>query len=641
MNTVGNNETPLSEQGIIDIKYQKNLNMPLIMIGVAVFFCFSTYFFLRANHIQALFFLGLAITASTSLFLSYRIRDLKRLTLLKQVGAFLTFGLLAGSILTGLFSPDIYFSYPWIFFYPITIAIFVGGRPGIIGSALYCAATAIIIMYLEYPDWTAAHIQDFRLASILAMIILLLVAAVSENARLRMRNHLLEARNQYRQAEAWQRRTNLELKSEIEMRLESEKALVQSERRYRALFEESSVSLWEEDWSAVKKRLDELSPVAGTDLEGYLEAHAEEAEQLFLSIRVQAVNRATLELYEAGSMAALLRNIGTILPPDMNAFTTQRICAMYRCGRFDGQVAVQTLGGRRLHLLVGSAIPVGYEQSWEKVFTSVYDITERVAVEEEKKRVDRQAHHTRQIQAVASLAGGIAHQFNNALAVICGNLDLLELDPQGPGRDNRYIGSLRTSTERMRSLTEQLLAYAQGGKYQPQDIAINDLIRDLLKTGKLVRKPGIRITTRFEEGVHLTGGDLTQIRGILEAVLANAVEAMPGGGEVIITTHGRTLAAHPDGPEGALPPGRYTVIEVEDRGVGMDEETRRRVFEPFFSTKFVGRGLGMAAVEGIVRNHDGLIEVQSVLGQGTRVTITLPGANPVQAGLDPGDGHSA
>ncbi|MBI5895650.1 MAG: hypothetical protein HZB24_06485 [Desulfobacterales bacterium] len=158
----------------------------------------------------------------------------------------------------------------------------------------------------------------------------------------------------------------------------------------------------------------------------------------------------------------------------------------------------------------------------------------------------------------------------------------------------------------------------------------------MLKTSKLARNPAIQITTRFEEGLRLTGGDLTQIRSVLEAVLANAVEAMPNGGEVVIATHGQKLDEGPKGPDGPLAPGRYAVITVADQGTGMDEETRQRIFEPFFSTKFVGRGLGMAAADGIVRNHDGLIEVKTALNQGTQVMIYLPGADPAAAGPDPG-----
>ncbi|MBI5895649.1 MAG: hypothetical protein HZB24_06480 [Desulfobacterales bacterium] len=427
--------------------------MPLILIGLPAFLGFTAFFVWRKNYPQALFFSGLSLTAATSLILSFKIRDLKKLTLLKQIGAILTFGLLGGSILTGLLSDDIYIAYPWIFFFPMTTVLFFSSRTGIVAAAVFCFAAVFLLPFLEYPAWNAPFQQTFKLNTVLSLTVILIIALVSENSRVRMRNHLLEARNNYRQAEELQRRTNMELKSEIEMRLESEKALAQSEKRYRALFEESAVSLWEENWSEVKVRLDELSHRAGPDLEGYLKAHADEVEQLTMSVRIQAVNRATLALYEAGSIAALLRNIWTVLPPDVNAFMTKRILTIYRCGRYSDQVAVQTLGGRRLHLLLGSAVPAGYEQSWEKVYTSAYDITERVAVEEDKKRVDRQLHHTRQIQAIASLAGGIAHQFNNSLAVICGNLDLLALDPQGPGCDNRFMGSLRSSTERMRALT--------------------------------------------------------------------------------------------------------------------------------------------------------------------------------------------
>ena len=133
------------------------------------------------------------------------------------------------------------------------------------------------------------------------------------------------------------------------------------------------------------------------------------------------------------------------------------------------------------------------------------------------------------------------------------------------------------------------------------------------------------MVTHFEEEVSLSGADNTQIRTVLEAVLANAVEAMPNGGDVLIATCYRMLAEGPKGPDGALPAGLYAAITIADQGVGMDEEACRRIFEPFFSTKFVGRGLSMAAAYGIVRNHDGMIEVRSAPAKGTQVTIYLPG----------------
>lgn len=625
MNPSPNDKKDKSEETVVELKYQKTLTLPLIKIGLVAYSCFSIYFYVVGVYFESLIFFGMTITTAVSWFLAYRIRDIRQLTLLKRVGGFISFFLLATAIVSGLFTNYFYIAFPWVFLFPMAAAIFVGGYAGIFATALYCLFMALIILNLNFPELTATDVRYLRYHSSLALIALMLVAAVSERSRVRVRNYLLKARNQYRQAEALQRDTNSELKREIDMRLESESALAQSEHRYRALFEESMVSLLEEDWSAVKARLDEMVQQDGPDLEAYFHKNPSEVERLMALIRIKAVNRAALELYEASSMPALVSNIRSVLPRDTQVYMQSRFCDLYRQGRYDVQITAQALSGRRLHLLVGCTIPVGYEQSWEKVFTSIYDITERVDMEEEKKRVERRLQEAGKVQSIASLASGIAHQFNNVLTAILGNLDLLEIGPQEPDMKKRYLRSLRSHADRLGGLTKQLLAYAAGGKYQAQNISINDLVRNLIRTTKICRKPDIRITTRFEKDVHLTDSDPTQISSALEAVLINAVEAMPDGGEVVISTRSELIAQRPKDADNLLSPGTYAVITITDHGSGMDEETRQRVMEPFFSTKFLGRGLGMAAADGIVRNHNGLIEIDSAIGQGTRVVIYLPG----------------
>jgi signal transduction histidine kinase len=612
------------------------MNKRVMEFAVPVYLFFVCFYFLRDNYLQTGLFVALTLNALVLQVIAFRIEEIKKLIVLKQVGAAIAFALIALSIMIGVLTSDIYISYPWLFLYPVAAALFFGGRIGVTCAVVFSMAMMGIIFYLDFPLWNEAFVKVFKLHSALTLLAILMVAGISERERLRMRNHLLEARNLYKTAEARQRHTNAELKSEIEMRLESEKALALSEARYRAMFEESTVSMWEENWISLKEAIDRLPAEARADLGAYLKANPHEVHRLVKSIWITALNRATLKLYAADSFEHFLQNIWTILPPDLEGYFVQRLVALHHTGRYDGQVTARTVTGHGLQLLVTSAIPAGYEKSWEKVFSSVYDITERVAVEEEKKRMDLQLQHTRQIQAVASLAGGIAHQFNNALAIIMGNLDLIELDPQGPGKNNRFIGGLRTSTERMRGLTDQLLAYARGGKYQPKDFSVNELILNLLKSSKIGRHSSVRVVTHFEEDVSLSGADNTQIRTVLEAVLENAAEAMPDGGDVIIATCYQMLAEGPKGPDGALPPGRYAAITIADQGIGMDEEACRRIFEPFFTTKFVGRGLSMAAAFGIVRNHDGMIEVHSALNKGTQVTIYLPGtpsAKPVKGPL--------
>jgi signal transduction histidine kinase len=283
-----------------------------------------------------------------------------------------------------------------------------------------------------------------------------------------------------------------------------------------------------------------------------------------------------------------------------------------------------TLDGRKLHLLMRSTIPSGYAHTWQRVFTSAFDITAKVTAEENMARAERHKQHTRQVQAIAALAGGIAHQFNNALSAIYCNLDLLEVTAGGQSPHKRPIDALRSSSHRIGHLTEQLLAYAQGGKYQPRDFPIKPLIEEVLHRHWMVQSPSLKVTTCFEGDLVLAGSDVTQIKMVLEAVLANAAEAMDNTGEIVIHTFQCEPPEGIDRSEAALLPQTYVRITIEDHGHGMDTDTRERLFEPFFSTKFVGRGLGMAAAFGIVRNHDGIIDVASEPRKGTRVMIYLP-----------------
>ncbi|MBI5061916.1 MAG: hypothetical protein HZB87_00145, partial [Desulfatitalea sp.] len=280
---------------------------------------------------------------------------------------------------------------------------------------------------------------------------------------------------------------------------------------------------------------------AADDLRAYFKNNPKEIDACIAMMHVTAVNRATLNLYEADTTSKLLRNMPRILPENSFDYLIERMVALYQNGRFDTEVTTQTLNGRKLHLLIGSTVPIGYENSWQKVFTSVYDVTERVAVEEEKKRVDQQLQHASQIQAIATLAGGIAHQFNNALAVIYGNIELLEANIRGGADTSRNFNSLRTSSGRMSQLTDQLLAYAQGGKYQPKLFLANDLIRRLLESKMIQLDPSIEVTAELAPDVLAVIGDTTQIKMVIEAILINATEAMSHGGRVKIATYNMVI----------------------------------------------------------------------------------------------------
>ncbi|MBC8456553.1 MAG: response regulator, partial [Deltaproteobacteria bacterium] len=256
-----------------------------------------------------------------------------------------------------------------------------------------------------------------------------------------------------------------------------------------------------------------------------------------------------------------------------------------------------------------------------KKFLGTYGVARDIG---DRKRFEYQLYQAQKTEAIATLAGGIAHQFNNALVGISGNIELLQMDLPENESIKRYYQAMKDSTHRMTNLTNQLLAYAQGGKYQPTTISLNDFIKDTLPLIKHDIDPTIRVETNLPVDIFYLNADLTQMQMVLSALVNNAAESIEGEGRIMISISSQEIDEEfvKNNPE--LEPGSYVCLIVEDTGKGMDEKTKSRVFDPFFTTKLQGRGLGMAAVYGIIKSHDGWISIESELSEGTAVNIYLP-----------------
>lgn len=254
----------------------------------------------------------------------------------------------------------------------------------------------------------------------------------------------------------------------------------------------------------------------------------------------------------------------------------------------------------------------------------VIPITERKRAEEERRRLEVQLEQARKMEAVATLAGGIAHQFNNLLSAVSGNIELMKLDAHDRQKYDRYFTPIENSIQRMAKLTAQLLAYARGGKYRVTRMSMKDFVLETLPLIKHTLKPAIVVDIDLPEKISEVAIDVTQMQTVLSGILSNASEAMESSGQVLIACRDEHISAPQALRMPGLAPGNYVVLSVTDDGKGMDDDTRRRIFEPFFSTKFQGRGLGMASVYGIVKNHDGWIAVDSKPLEGTTVNIFLP-----------------
>ena len=228
------------------------------------------------------------------------------------------------------------------------------------------------------------------------------------------------------------------------------------------------------------------------------------------------------------------------------------------------------------------------------------------------------------MEALATLAGGVAHDFNNALTSVIGNLELLEMALQDDNSVQRFTNPIFESTSRMAQLTNQLLAYAQGGKYQPKAISLDAFINSNISLFKHQLPAQATINLDLQCKDKTIFADSTQLLMILSAAISNAAEAIDEGGAIHIKTALKKFdqPITPEYPD--IVPATYIHLCIEDDGHGMDEATLERIFEPFFTTKLRGRGLGMASVYGIVKNHDGYVYVHSKKNAGTTLEIFLP-----------------
>ena len=249
----------------------------------------------------------------------------------------------------------------------------------------------------------------------------------------------------------------------------------------------------------------------------------------------------------------------------------------------------------------------------------VEDITQRKALEQQLRQVQR-------MEAVGRLAGGVAHDFNNQLTVIKGYCDVLlrQLPPESPAREP--LGQILASARQAADLTRQLLAFGRKQLLQPQVIDVNEVLRQTADPIRRLIGDDVELVLRLGDGLKAVNADPVGVRQVLLNLATNARDAMPDGGRLTVETADAHLDDGPSQPHPGAASGPHVILAVSDTGVGMDEETRRRLFDPFFTTKPVGMGsgLGLASVYGFVKQSGGYIHVASERGKGTTVCIHLP-----------------
>jgi len=297
-------------------------------------------------------------------------------------------------------------------------------------------------------------------------------------------------------------------------------------------------------------------------------------------------------------------------------------------GSFEGEVGHRRRGGitfpawmTATSLHDGDGAPIGY------VFIA-RDITERLREDEDRQRLEARVRDAAKLESLGALAGGIAHDYNNILTGVLGNVSLASFEVPLDSPVRARLRQIEASAERAAELTDQLLAYAGQEEVTIRPGSLNEVIAEGQKLLEEGLPPGVKLEVHLRKDLPPSRLDPDQIRQAIGNLLVNAADSLSAeGGSVMLRTS--MVNAKRSYFEGAVldegqPAGRYVFFEVSDTGRGMDEETRKRMFDPFFTTKETGRGLGLAAVLGIVRAHRGVIKVYSQEGRGTTIEVLLP-----------------
>lgn len=411
-----------------------------------------------------------------------------------------------------------------------------------------------------------------------------------------------------------------EAQQEIIERQQLEKALRESQDYYRSLFEDSPISLWEEDFSAVKAYLDHLRDTGTQDIREYFEQHPESIAHCASLVKVININRATVEMYKAESKDELLADLETVFSEETYPVFVEELMAIVEGRtRLELEIANQTLTGKTMHLNMRWQVAPGHEKTFSKVMVSFVDITERKRAEQEIEHYA--ADLERSNQELQQFAYIVSHDLQSPLRVMAGYLDLLEkrYGAQLDDRAEKYITNAVNSAERMKEMIHALLNLSRvetrGENFAPTDC--NAVLKHTLESLAIVHEESEAQITH--DHLPTVMADEAQLSQVFQNLIANAIKFKRDDKAPHI--HISATAQTHEGKEEWL-------FSFEDNGIGIDPEHTDRIFEIFqrlhTDEEYPGLGIGLALCKRIVDRHGGRIWVESTLGQGSTFYFTLP-----------------
>jgi two-component system, cell cycle sensor histidine kinase and response regulator CckA len=504
----------------------------------------------------------------------------------------------------------------WLFAFPVFSGVFLGLKAALFATLI----NALTLLGLAWLGNWELSISASRAVTIGANFVFLnAVSAVSVavlvNGLETLNREVRSAAGALEEERAQLLKTKETLAEEIEERRKSEKALQQSEQSYRLLAE----------------NVKDIIFTMNMDL-----------RFTYLSASAQAIL--------GWSPAELLTfKLEDLMPPPGVEKVLSVLQQEQRLGQETRSFNHTTILELELYRKEGSTV-------WAEVTASFLldendmpcgilgvarDITERLKTMREKEFLLESLNQSRKMEAVGTLAGGVAHDLNNVLSGIVSYPDLLLMDLPRDSPFRRPIEIIQESGKKAAAIVQDLLTLARRGVPVSEVVNLNSIVKEYLSSPEFERllsfHPTVTLETRLDpELLNLEGSPIHLSKTVMNLV-SNAAEAMPSGGKITITTLNRSLDRS---IEGVAEAGEYVVVEVSDEGVGISSEDVHRIFEPFYTKKKMGRsgtGLGMAVVWGTVQDHRGHIDVRSAEGKGTSVTISLPASSKALSGKAHGD----
>jgi PAS domain S-box-containing protein len=301
---------------------------------------------------------------------------------------------------------------------------------------------------------------------------------------------------------------------------------------------------------------------------------------------------------------------------------------IYEALEMDGFHIGEAMGKRRNGEMFPLEIIAGEIGGRTGAVLLLRDITERKRATERREQLQRRIQLQQKMESLGVLAGGVAHDFRNLLAVIQGNAEIVARQAKKEDRDMPQVEGILTATDRASALCSQMLAYAGDAEFSIEPLDLSEIVSRTSRLMGVSLGSKVSLHCHLDEKLPVVRGDVTQLQQVVMNLLLNASEAIgEEAGHVTVTTVVRDLEqSYLEGGavDEHLPTGAYVCLDVKDTGTGIDDKVRARIFDPFFSTKTDGRGLGLASVIGIVRAHKGTMLVSSEVGRGSTFTVVFP-----------------